>query len=117
MASDSVASGTAAMASDSDTVATTPHTIASDTVGSDTTSMATAPHPHAPHVHHVPGGYVVDLPPHDDTDRVALGCVFARDLTEAIKRLDTMRAAISAAWVAERVSTLAPITKDDPHAP
>lgn len=67
-----------------------------------------APHPHAPHVHHVPGGYVVDLPPHDDTDRIALGCVFARDLAQAIARLDTMRAAL----VAERATT-SPKDTDD----
>lgn len=92
---DTVASGT---------VATTPHTMASDTVASNADAVASNTTPH-PHVHHVPGGYVVDLPPHGDTDRVALGCVFARDLTEAIKRLDVMRAAISAAWVAERATT------------
>lgn len=75
-----------------------------DAMASDTAAV--------PHVHHVPGGYVVDLPPHDATDRVALGCVFARDLAQAIARLDTMRAAL----VAERVSTLAPITQDTDHA-
>lgn len=112
---DAMASNADTVGSDTDAVATTPHTMASGTaaMASNADTVAITPHPHAPHVHHVPGGYVVDLPPHDDTDRVALGCVFARDLTEAIKRLDLMRAALGAAWVAERATTL---TKD-PHAP
>lgn len=42
-------------------------------------------------VHRVPGGYIVDL---DDHPPGALGCVFARDLDEAIARLDLMREAL-----------------------
>ncbi len=45
-------------------------------------------------VHHVPGGYVIDEPPNGHDAGATLGCVFARDLAQAVERAELMLAAL-----------------------
>jgi len=53
--------------------------------------MSTKPStPPARKVHHVPGGYVIDGPDDDRGLSFSLGCVFARDLIQAVARAELM---------------------------
>ena len=45
-------------------------------------------------VHRVPGGYIIDHAPGDHGEGIALGCVFARDLAQAVERVELMLAAL-----------------------
>lgn len=65
------------------------------------------------HIHHVPGGYVLDDPPSVDQDSRTLGCVFARDITEAVERVEQMLDALRAAAQHGEL----PITEINTHAP
>ena len=63
-------------------------------------------------VHHVPGGYVIDGPDDDRGLSISLGCVFARDLIQAVARAERMLAALRG----RLDDTLAP-TEDPTDAP
>lgn len=44
--------------------------------------------------HRVPGGFIIDHPPNADGEGATLGCVFARDLAQAVERAELMLAAL-----------------------